>query len=176
MFNRLSLKQRYAASHTLSKLIIGIFITLLSICSRAGEPVSVEHEQIINKDAASIWALAGDFNSLNVWHPAVASSELQGEGTTPGDTRLLTLADGATINEELLAYEPETMSYQYAITESPLPVIDYVSTLKLEAIDDTQTKVVWSSNFMAKDATDEQAAEVIKGIYVSGLDALNGMF
>ena len=74
-----------------------------------------------------------------------------------------------------MAYDADSMSYQYRITESPLPVADYVSSIRVMAIDDSQSKVIWESTFMAAGATDEEAAGAIKGIYVAGLDALKAM-
>ena len=179
MFNALHSNKYSFSANQIQKLFTAAFffsiMSTLSFIASAQEKVAVMHEDIINKDAASVWEMVGDFNGLNVWHPAVAGSELQGSGTTEGDTRLLTLGDGATINETLMAYDAEAMSYQYMITESPLPVADYVSSISVVAIDEAQSKVIWESTFMAAGATDEEAAGAIKGIYVSGLDALKAM-
>ena len=179
MFNALHTKKYSLSARQLPNLIkvafLSVILSAFSLIVNAQEKVSVMHEDIINKDAASLWEIVGAFNGLNVWHPAVAGSDLQGNGTTEGDTRLLTLGDGATINETLMAYDADGMRYQYMITESPLPVADYVSSISVEAIDDTQSKVIWESTFMAAGATDEEAAAAIKGIYVSGLDALKAM-
>ena len=159
----------------LCRYLFAACLSILTASVFAHEKVTVMHEDTINKDAASVWVVVGDFNGLNVWHPAVAGSELQGSGTSEGDIRILTLGDGATINETLMAYDAQAMMYQYAITESPLPVAEYVSSITVEAVDDSHSKVIWQSTFMAHGATAEEAAAVIKGIYVAGLDALKAM-
>ena len=175
MYNLFNIYKYSISANNLQKFLITVFLSAFACIASAQDKVSVMHEDIIGKDAASVWETVGDFNGLNVWHPAVAGSELNGSGTMQGDTRLLTLADGATINETLLAYDADAMTYQYAITESPLPVADYVSSITVEAIDETQSKVVWESTFMAAGASNEEAAAAIKGIYVAGLDALKAM-
>ena len=169
-----STKHSFSAAHVF-RLLFAAFLSAFTFVVNAQEKITVMHEDTISKDAASVWEVIGDFNGLNNWHPAVAGSELQGSGTTEGDTRLLTLGDGATINETLMAYDAEAMMYQYMITESPLPVADYVSSISVEAIDESQSKVTWESSFMAAGATDDEAAAAIKGIYVAGLDALKAM-
>jgi len=47
--------------------------------------------------------------------------------------RVLTTKDGAKITERLDRYQPKIFSYTYRITDSPLPVTDYVSTLQVKA-------------------------------------------
>lgn len=62
--------------------------------------------------------------------------------------------------------------YQYMITESPLPVTNYISTIKVVKAKEGST-VVWSSTFIAKQGTaDDEAKKVIAGIYTAGLDGL----
>jgi mxaD protein len=175
MFNSIISNKYNTSLRHFGKFLFAACLSVLAAGLYAQEKVTVMHEETIGKDAASVWEVVGDFNGLSVWHPAVAESELQGSGTSEGDTRLLTLGNGATINETLKAYDAQAMMYQYAITESPLPVADYVSSISVEAIDDSQSKVIWQSTFMAQGATDEEAAAAIKGIYVAGLDALKAM-
>ena len=132
----------------------------------AGE-LSVQREMTIDRAPATVWKMVGDFNALDVWHPAVARSTAT--GNAPGATRLLTLGDGATISEKLLARDPAKYSYSYAILKSPLPVKNYKSTLQLSPTPDGKTLMRWSSTFEAAGADDAKAQEVIQGIYDAGL-------
>jgi mxaD protein len=55
---------------------------------------------------------------LNTWHPAVAKDEIvEGKNDSVGAVRLLTLKDGGTIKEKLLAFEPKARKFRYAILE-----------------------------------------------------------
>lgn len=147
-------------------LAAGLALAAAAAASHAG-PLTVEREMTIDKAPATVWKLVGDFNALDVWHPAVASSTAT--GAKPGATRLLTLGNGATISEKLLARDPAKYSYSYAILKSPLPVKNYKSTLRLSPTADGKTLMKWSSTFEANGADDAKAQEVIQGIYDAGL-------
>ncbi len=134
--------------------------------------LSVSHQQNFAKSADDLWIALGDFNGLNNWHPAVSGSELTGSGTQPGDVRVLTLADGAMITEQLQSYDSSGMSYSYSIEESPLPVKNYLSSISVQALSDDSALVTWSSTFDADGAGDEEAKAIIKGIYEAGLSSL----
>ena len=59
----------------------------------------------INASAGKVWKAVKDFNALNTWHPAVAKDDIvEGTNNTVGAVRLLTLKDGGTIKEKLLAF------------------------------------------------------------------------
>src|SRR5919106_3935853 len=77
--------------------------------------------------AEKVWELIGQFNALADWHPAFEKSELE-QG---GKVRRLSLVGGGTIVERLERIDDETFRYRYSIVDSPLPVANYVSELKV---------------------------------------------
>lgn len=150
-----------------------IFIMLDSSAFAAGN-ISISKTIAIDAPAEEVWAKVKDFNALNTWHPAVAKTEiLKGDNNKVGATRLLTLNDGGTIEEDLLAWDETTMTYSYNIIQSVLPVSDYEATLTVELITDTSTKIIWSASFNAgKGADDDTARNTISGIFDAGLENL----
>jgi uncharacterized protein YndB with AHSA1/START domain len=139
----------------------------------AGKTLSMSEKVDLTAPPAKVWDAIKDFGGWQTWHPAIAGTEItKGKGNSRGSVRVLTTKDGAKITEELTAYTAGTMSYTYRILESPLPVTNYVSTLKVTK-SKTGATVVWSSKFKAKDGTaDDEAKKVIAGIYRAGLDNL----
>lgn len=134
-----------------------------------GGKLTVTRQVSVDAPAASVWKYIGNFNALDVWHPAVARSELtKGSGMKTGDIRVLTLGDGAQITEKLVNLDNSKHSYAYTIEKGPLPVKNYLSTLQVSE-KDGKTVVTWSSTFDANGAPDEKAAEVIGGVYDGGL-------
>jgi len=116
-----------------------------------------------------VWKLIGGFHAVPEWHPAVESSETEEGGTI----RRLKLLGGAEIVEKLEANEDH--SYTYSIIESPLPVKNYTSTIRVVEGEDGTSKVEWSSNFdPVGDA--QLATAAIKGMYDAGLENLKKMF
>jgi mxaD protein len=155
--------------NSIRKLIAGTSLLMIATCSFAAGALTVEREATVDGSPDTVWKLVGNFNALDVWHPAVASSTMKGAGTKAGATRTLTLGNGAKIEEKLTAYSSVKHTYSYAITASPLPVKNYVSTLTLSKAGEGKTLVKWTSTFDANGASDDEAKKVIGGIYDGGL-------
>jgi mxaD protein len=136
----------------------------------------------IKAPASKVWATIKDFDSLNSWHPAFAKDEIiKGTNNTVGAVRQLTVKDGPTFTEQLLAFSPKTHSFRYKIIDpSPLPMTNYVSTISVKAGADGMTVVTWSGRCKRKNTSDtppdaESDAGVTKfltGVYRAGLDNL----
>ncbi|MDO9313840.1 MAG: SRPBCC family protein [Burkholderiaceae bacterium] len=150
------------------KVTVASLLLATGSCFAAGA-LSVSREVTVDNSSATVWKLIGNFNALDVWHPAVIKSELNGKGTKVGTRRLLTLGDGATILESLLTYNPAKATYSYSILKSPFPVANYKSTITLTPVDEGHTLMKWTSTFDANGVSDEQATTLIGGIYDAGM-------
>jgi len=146
--------------------------------SHAAGTLSVTREVTIDSTPTTVWKLVGNFNALDVWHPAVRKSELTGAGTKVGTRRLLTLAEGKqVIIEQLTAYDAAKTSYSYTIVNSPLPVVNYKGTISLNATSDGKTLLKWTSNFQAPSGADDASAtRAVETLYDSGLAKLVNNF
>jgi len=162
----------------LTSLLLG-----LSINSFAAEAktLKVQEEVVINAPTSKVWDKASNFGDLGAWHPAVKKTEIvSGTNNKKGAVRLLTLQDGGTIKEKLLAYNPKSMSYKYEIIEGVLPVSHYSSTITVKAKGENKSLVVWKGTFKRKDTSakpaagqdDDAAMKAITGVYRGGLDNL----
>ncbi len=146
--------------------------------SHAAGNLAVTREVTIDSTPATVWKLVGNFNALDVWHPAVSKSELNGAGTKVGTRRLLTLADGKqTIIEQLTAYDAAKTSYSYTIVRSPLPVANYSGSITLNATPEGKTLLKWTSTFDAPEGGDSaNATQAVEAICDSGLAKLVNNF
>ncbi len=160
----------------LSSAILAGFVLFAASGFAGTGSLKVSKQATLDVPPSMAWALIGDFNGLNRWHPAVTASEMSGSPQKAGAKRILTLPDGAQIKEELLDFNDSAMSYTYKITDSPLPVSDYTSTIKIEANAQGTSTITWSSDFNAKDAPDDKAVDVITGVYAAGLQALENLY
>ena len=161
--------------HKFMALLTSLLITSATFAGEDAATLSLTKQIEINAPASTVWAKVKDFNALNGWHPAVAKDEiLEGENNKVGAVRLLTLGDGGTIKESLLAWDDAGMSMTYNILEGVLPVSNYESTIKVEAVSDTSSKVTWSGTFNhGPGADDKTATDAMSGVYQGGLDNLN---
>jgi len=156
---------------------VGLAAMLVATAGFAANVLSVKEKVELPAPPDKVWELIKDFDGWQNWHPAVAGTEItSGKGNTHGTVRVLTTKDGAKITERLDRYQPKIFSYTYRITDSPLPVTDYVSTLQVRA-NKGGSVVMWSSHFKAKEGTaDADAVKTIRGIYTAGLDNLKVKF
>ena len=117
--------------------------------------------------AEQTWNLIGGFNALSDWHPAVEQSQLEADGSI----RKVTLGDGTTIFEKLEHHSEESRECRYSIVESPLPVVNYLATLKVSALGEG-SQVEWSGQFEPSGVSESEAVGLVEGIYRDGLDNL----
>lgn len=146
--------------------------------SHAAGTLSVTREVTIDSTPATVWKLVGNFNALDVWHPAVSKSELNGASTKVGTRRMLTLADGKqTIIEQLTAYDTAKTSYSYTMVRSSLPVVNYNGTITLNATPDGKTLMKWTSTFdAAEGGNSASATQAVESLCDSGLAKLVNNF
>lgn len=131
---------------------------------------------IIPAGADAVWQLLRPFDDLSDWHPDITVSELDNEmaATQIGAIRRLTLTDGGTVRERLVAFDDTAQSYAYDFVTSPFPVRSYRSTLRVAPVTATgQAFVEWWAVYDA-DAADEAqlTATFADGVYAGGLAGL----
>jgi mxaD protein len=170
---------------TITRSIALLATVLVSGHAAAAAPrLHVTQTIEINASAHKVWKAVESFDALNTWHPAVAKDEIvEGTNDTVGAVRLLTLKDGGTLKEKLLAFDPKAHKFHYAILEGVLPVSDYTSTLTVTSAGKGRSTVTWSGHFRRKDtgdspadnANDKTATDTITGVYQSGLQNLKKM-
>lgn len=125
----------------------------------------------INVSAEKTWAALSSFRGIENYSP-IERSETQGEGA--GATRTCYLPDGAAIHEILNFAENDKMEMQYIITEGPFPVTNYVSDVKVSAIDSDSCKVTWGCEFESAPEAKEEMEKLFGGFYEVMLGSLEG--
>lgn len=105
-----------------------------------------------------------DFNALPRWHPRIRDSRI--ENGEPSDRvgciRDFHLQNGDRIREKLLGLSDYDMFCTYAILESPMPLTDYIATLRLTPVTDgNRTFAEWSAEF---DCDEDKAEGLVNGI------------
>ncbi|MGL5363505.1 MAG: SRPBCC family protein [Bosea sp. (in: a-proteobacteria)] len=135
---------------------------------------------VINAPAAKVWARVRDFNGLPNWHPRIAESRI--ENGEPADKvgciRNFSLRTGDRLREQLLGLSDYDMVFTYSILDSPMPLTNYIATLRLTPITDQErTFIEWSAEF---DCAASEEAGLVDGIgtnvFQGGFDALKRAF
>jgi uncharacterized protein YndB with AHSA1/START domain len=131
---------------------------------------------VIDAPVARVWERVRDFNGLPRWHPRIRDSRI--ENGEPADrigcVRDFHLQNGDRLREKLLGLSDYDMFQTYSILESPMPLTDYVATIRLTPITDgDRTFIEWTAEF---ECDEKDAEDLVRGIgqnvFQAGFDAL----
>lgn len=107
---------------------------------------TVSYESIIERPIATVWSVIKDFAGWAQWDNSFSymkpiESE---EGNRP--TREYQMTSNNNIyQDELLNLDDCNYSLTYKLLKSAIPaIVSLVTTIKLEAVSDNQTKITWS--------------------------------
>ncbi len=135
---------------------------------------------VIDAPASKVWERVRDFNGLPKWHPRIRDSRI--ENAEPSDkvgcVREFHLQNGDQLREQLLGLSDYDMFCTYSILESPMPLSDYVATLRLTPVTDgDQCFIEWSAEFSSEPSQEKELIEGIgANVFQAGFDALKRAF
>ncbi|MCP4381949.1 MAG: zinc-binding dehydrogenase [Hyphomicrobiales bacterium] len=142
--------------------------------------VRVSRSTVIDAPVDVVWRLLRDFNSHESWHPAIAESRIDaGEpGDSVGSVRSFRLADGSALREQLIALSDRDRELTYCLLEAPIPLVEYVATMRLRPITDGgRVLLTWESRFRPPvDRAEALSRIVAEEIYEAGFAALQARF
>jgi hypothetical protein len=136
---------------------------------------------IINAPIEKVWAKVRDFNNLPEWHPKFSRSHIE-EGLPSDQIGCVRNFDitggGGTIREKLLTLSDLDHTLTYCILTSPLPVENYVATLKLLPVTvGNKTCGIWTAEFIALDGKDADVVDAVRnGTFGKAFEVLNEHF
>ncbi len=131
---------------------------------------------VINAPAGRVWERIRDFNALPRWVPAVRESRI--ENGEPADkigcVRAFRLQNGDPLREKLLGLSDFDYFCTYSILESPMPLTDYIATLRLTPVTDgDRTFAEWTAEFeCAPEVAEELVTNIGQNVFQAAFDAL----
>jgi hypothetical protein len=136
--------------------------------------VEIESSGVIDAPLDNLWQLLSDFNNVAQWHPDVTESHLEsGSGREAGSVRSIRLRNGISVRERLLAISPQDRSYRYSVIESPLPIRDHESTVRLASLNNSQTQMTWTAKFEVIEGDAKALADGVRtGVLDLGIEGL----
>ena len=145
-----------------------------------GFVIHVYTSSVIDAPAEAVWRVIRDFNGLPLWHPLIADSRIENNLAPDkvGCVRNFRMRDGGVIREQLLTLSDYEYECCYSILESPMPITNYVATLKLTPVTDgDRTFAEWSAEFDCdEDRERELTQDIGQGVFQVGFDALKQRF
>ncbi len=135
---------------------------------------------VISVPPDRVWERIRGFNDLPRWHPMIRESRI--EEALPADKvgciRNFNLQNGDNIREQLLGLSDYDMFVTYSILDSPMPLADYVATLRLTPVTEgDRTFIEWTAEFSCDPSDeDELVAMIGTDVFQAGFDALKRQF
>ncbi|MFT4561955.1 MAG: hypothetical protein ACI9BW_001698 [Gammaproteobacteria bacterium] len=128
---------------------------------------AVNVSESVAASADKVWGIISDFGGIEP-NEMIASCSVEGEGV--GAVRTIGLNGGGEVIERLESHDDGARVFSYRIiNESPLPVADYLSTVKVSDAGSGSTIVEWSSTFEAAGAPEADVVKLIEGVYKGGV-------
>jgi hypothetical protein len=138
--------------------------------------VKVVKSTIMNTSVEELWDVIRDFNGHEEWHPVVATSHIERGNTADriGCVRTFNLEDGSNLREQLLTLSDIDMAYSYCLLETPVPLLNYVSHVRvLPVTDGDRSFWHWECRFDTPAGRESELATLVgEGIYEAGFDAI----
>ncbi|MFZ1428778.1 MAG: SRPBCC family protein [Geminicoccaceae bacterium] len=125
-------------------------------------------------NADKLWQAMGSFAAIGKWHPMM--EKVESEGENKGSIRTLQLIGGAKLVERLEEISPTERLYRYSILESPLPISDYFSEIRVKDNGDGTSTVEWSSDFNVKTGNEKDVVKTVQEVYQAGLDNITKLY
>jgi len=134
--------------------------------------VSVKYA--INAAADEIWKTLSSFRDIEKYMPLVKSSTVKGTGVGAKRTCIIPSESGqeGKVEEEIKSFDDDAKTFSYSITSSPLPLENYLSTVKVKDLGNGRCEVEWSSTFEPKGMLEEEVVKMINDTYVAAIDGL----
>ncbi|MCR3713747.1 SRPBCC family protein [Citrobacter freundii] len=137
---------------------------------------NVNYNALIDVDSSQVWQTLKAFGDISQWHPAIVQSSISDDKSdgVPGCIRTLSLTDGTVLLEKLLSMDDHNLQFSYCFEESPLPVDNYIATIKVIPISGKkQAAILWSATFDLRQPDPEGThASIIYSLIVSGHQSL----
>lgn len=116
--------------------------------------------------AEQVWGRIGDPAKLADWHPFIERTE----SLEAGKRRVNTTADGGRVTETIL--EQGRRHHTWRIDDGPLPYESFVGTIRVRDDGNGRCVVECEGTFEPKPGGEEQAADLTRGFFQAGLDAV----
>jgi len=135
---------------------------------------NVTEKGTINATADEVWKTLSSFRNVEKYIPLIKSSSVEGSGVGAKRTCVIPSESGqeGKIEEEIKSLDNDAKTFSYSITSSPMPLENYLSTVKVKDLGNGRCEVEWSSTFKPKGIPEEEVAKMINDIYVTAIDGL----
>ena len=132
--------------------------------------------RIIKAPVEAVWSFVRDFNGLPKWAVGIADSKIEGglDADVVGCVRSFHTDDGTHIRERLLMLDDARYCFTYSFEKPAFPVKNYIATLRLMPVTNTDTTFAeWESHFEEAPGDEGKYVKIISNnVFAGGLKSL----
>jgi Polyketide cyclase / dehydrase and lipid transport len=138
----------------------------------------IQVSNIIPAPVERVWEYIRDFNCLPKWFPGVTDSHIEpgAAANHVGCVRNFGLEGGPRIREQLLALSDQDHTCNYKMVECPLPIANYLATVRLSAGDGNGTLAEITSQFDSPPAQEKEMVGLLTTTYNGAFELLKKHF
>jgi len=138
----------------------------------------IQVSSVIAAPVDRVWDHIRDFNSLPKWFPGVIDSHIEAGAVPnqPGCVRNFGLEGGVRIREQMLTISDQSHECKYKMIECPLPIANYVATVRLSPSDGNGTLVDINSQFDSPPAQEKEMVGLLTSTYQGAFELLKKHF
>jgi Polyketide cyclase / dehydrase and lipid transport len=129
---------------------------------------------VIDAPIDDVWAIARDFTGH--WHSSVICNSSIEDGLPSdrvGCVRAFELSDGGKLRELLVGLSDERHEFSYRILDSPLPVEDYLASVRFFPVTTTgATFGEWVVAFRVPPEKEQTTVDTVRGVFENGFSDL----
>src|SRR5258708_11531242 len=138
----------------------------------------IQVSSVVPAPVERVWDHIRDFNSLPKWFPGVTDSQIEAgvPANQAGCVRNFGLEAGVRIREQLLVLSDQNHECNYKMIECPLPIANYVATVRLSSSDGKGTLVEISSQFDSPPEAEKEMVGLLTSTYQGAFELLKKHF
>jgi hypothetical protein len=130
----------------------------------------------LGASAQRVWSLVADFGGFVEMLVASRNGKVETHGAGVGMTRTVTV-DGEQLVERLDEIDEKRWRTKYSmIATGSFPLIDYQATIALNPLGDNRCRLVWAGSFIPHGASEDDAAQAVRAVYVEGITLMRERF
>jgi hypothetical protein len=126
--------------------------------------------------AEEVWSVVGDFAGFAEMLVASRDGNVETSGVGVGMTRTVRVGDDSMV-ERLDSIDETRFCTRYSMpVTGPFPIADYQATIALTPLAADRCALEWVGSFIASGASEGEAADAIRAVYVEGIALLHRRF
>lgn len=130
----------------------------------------------LGASARQVWSLVSDFGGFVDMLVAPRDGTVETRGAGVGMLRTVTV-DGEHMIERLDEMDEKRWRTSYSmLVTGPFPVDDYQATITLSPLGDDRCALSWAGSFTPHGASESDAAEAVRSVYVEGIALMRQRF